>query len=176
MRRRKNAGNILIDLTSLLDVVFIVLLALVCQLQTSKQANAQTTQDLEDQRAQITATQEQYKDQLDSMGNIADYVVFISVNARFESNLMTRHIEVLCSDSEAPEAEIAVLNGENVSEGYAGLSDYIQDYVQDNEDKTVVLSLNEGDEDILYRDEKEIKHIFTELATEYSNVKIKEGY
>ena len=40
MRRTKNKGNILIDLTSLLDVVFIVLLVVLSLLQEKEGAEA----------------------------------------------------------------------------------------------------------------------------------------
>ena len=50
---------------------------------------------------------------------------------------------------------------------------YLKDYIEQNPEKPVILSLNEGDEKILYRDEKMIKKIFEELSETYKNVYIK---
>lgn len=173
MRKHKSIGNVLIDLTPLLDVVFIVLLVVVCQLQHTKSDIAQDKADLADQQAAIETQKEQYEDQLDSLGNVTDYVSFISVNAHFESDLVTRHITVMNSDKESVIPEIAELRGTSVSEGFTDLRNYLEDYLQEDPDRMIVLSLNEGDEDILYRDEKEIKRIFNELSSEYPNIRQK---
>ena len=173
MRKHKSIGNVLIDLTPLLDVVFIVLLVVVCQLQHTKSDIAQDKADLADQQAAIETQKEQYEDQLDSLGNVTDYVSFISVNAHFESDLVTRHLTVMNSDKESVIPEIAELRGTSVSEGFTDLRNYLEDYLQEDPDRMIVLSLNEGDEDILYRDEKEIKRIFNELSSEYPNIRQK---
>ena len=47
-------------------------------------------------------------------------------------------------------------------------------YAAENSSRTIVLSLNENDEKILYRDEKAIKNIFNDLCAAYSNVKQKD--
>lgn len=173
MRKHRSIGNVLIDLTPLLDVVFIVLLVVVCQLQYTKSDMAQAKADIEDQKAAVERQKEQYDDQRDSLDNITDYVSFISVNAHFDSDLVTRHIEVMNSDKESVIPEIAELKGTSVTDGYTDLRNYIEGYLQEDSERMVVLSLNEGDEDILYRDEKEIKQIFNTLSSEYSNVRQK---
>lgn len=173
MRKRRNTGNVLIDLTSLLDVVFIVLLVVVCQLQGTKSAIAQDKADIQNQQAEMQAQQEMYEDQIESMDKVADYVAFISVNAHFDSNLTTRHIVVMNSDKSSEIPDIAELKGMSVSEGFSDLREYLESYLQENPERMVVLSLNEGDEDILYRDEKEIKRLFNDLASQYPNIREK---
>lgn len=173
MRKRRNVGNVLIDLTSLLDIVFIVLLVVVCQLQGTKSQIAQDKADIQNQQAAIKTQQELYDDQIESLDNVADYIAVISVNAHFDADLITRHIDVVNSDKKSEVPEIAELKGMSVSEGFSDLRDYLEGYLQDNSDRVVVLSLNDGDEDILYRDEKEIKNIFNELASQYPNIKEK---
>lgn len=173
MRRRRNTGNVLIDLTSLLDVVFIVLLVVVCQLQGTKSAIAQDQEDIQNQQASIQSLQKTYEDQIESMDKVADYVAFISVNAHFDSNLTTRHIVVMNSDKSSEIPDIAELKGMSVTEGFSDLREYLESYIQENPERMVVLSLNEGDEDILYRDEKEIKRLFNELASQYPNIREK---
>ena len=170
MRRLRHSGNILIDLTSLLDVIFIVLLVVVCQLQSSKSAIAKNMEEIRSQQAEVQTQKELFEDQLDSLGKVSDYVAFISVNAHFDADLITRHIKVMNSDQNSEIPEIADLKGLSVTQGFNDLREYLDNYLQENPERTVVLSLNEGDEDILYRDEKEIKRIFDELAAQYSNV------
>ena len=172
-RRRENKNNIIIDLTSLLDVVFIVLLVLICQLQTSGKKTEQAEKDAKRAELSANAAAEIYNDLSDSHKNLSDYVVFIAVNSQFEENLTTRHINLLCSDETVTIPEIKDLEG-TYTDGYKDLRNFIEDYIKANSTKTIVLSLNENDEDILYRDEKAIKQIFTELTIEYDNVKKKD--
>ena len=55
----------------------------------------------------------------------------------------------------------------SVDEGYSRLTEYLTEYISYNSDKTIVLSLNEDDKDILYRDEKEIKKIMDNICAQY---------
>ncbi len=174
MRKRNDAKrNVLIDLTSLLDVVFIVLLVVVCQLQNTKQNNDQAVLEANEAQESAEAAKRMYEDQADSLGNISDYIIFISINSHYEANLTTRHINLLCSDKEITIPEISDLKGTEV-EGYTELRSFIQGYAAENSSRTIVLSLNENDEKILYRDEKAIKNIFNDLCAAYSNVKQKD--
>ena len=59
-----------------------------------------------------------------------------------------------------------------MDDAYRQLSQLLTDYIDGNPEKMVVLSLNENDEDILYRDEKRIQDIFTDLLVK-PNVRIK---
>lgn len=173
MRKHRNIGNVLIDLTPLLDVVFIVLLVVICQLQSTKSAIAQDKADLQNQQASIKTQQELYDDQIDSLDKVGDYVAFISVNAHFDSDLITRHIVIMNSDKSSKIPEITELKGTSVTEGFSDLREYLETYISENPERMVVLSLNEGDEDILYRDEKEIKRVFNELSSQYQNIRQK---
>ena len=49
----------------------------------------------------------------------------------------------------------------------------VEAYIAANEESPIILSLNEGDEKILYRDEKAIMKIFSELSMEHDNVFVK---
>ena len=175
MKRQRKNGNILIDLTALLDVVFIVLLIIICKLNADKMELDTQSKALTGREAELGAKQSLYEDQLDSIQNIADYVVMISVRASFDpDDIMTRNILVLNSDKSSRVPELETLKGPNEEAGYDGLREYLEDYIADNPDKTIVLSLNEQDEDILYRDEKKLTNILAELAGEHSgNIRIK---
>ncbi len=170
---KKNSG-VLIDLTSLLDVVFIVLLVVICKLYTDKADMAAQQEDIADRQVQLEAQQQLYEDQIDSLGKTGKYITFLSVNAHFDEDLITRHIEVLCSDKDYETPEIPVLSGMNVSDAYEGLEGYLESYVTDHADRIIVVSLNENDDEILYRDEKAIKNILTDLRTAHENVRLKD--
>ena len=174
MRRRKKNKDVLIDLTSLLDVIFIVLLVVVCQLQNIEQKTSQAEQDATKAQQDARMEKELYDDQIDSIKNLSDYLVLISVNSHFESDLKTRHIDLLCSDKTVETPQISDLQGMSVEKGYGELREFIQKYISENTSKTIILSLNENDEDILYRDEKAIKKIFNDFSSAYDNVKQKD--
>ncbi len=162
--RKKSVGNILIDLTSLLDVIFIVLLIVICRLQTMDETAAQKEAQAQSIIEKAGSEMELYKDQMESISSVSEYVVLISVNARYDSDVITRHIEVLDSSVDTQMHEIAELKGTNVEEGLNALRAYLQDAVKDNPEKTMVISLNERDEDILYRDENSINRIIDEIV------------
>ena len=53
------------------------------------------------------------------------------------------------------------------------VKDILTEYVERHSDRPVILSLNENDDTILYRDEKAIKEILDEFTKKYNNVYIK---
>ena len=163
--KKRSAGNILIDLTSLLDVIFIVLLIVTCRLQTVEEAVAEKEVQAQERIDEARSEQELYKEQMESLSNISEYVVVISVNANYDEDLITRHIRILDSGSGTGVQEIGTLVGQNTEEGLEKLRSYLQSTVEKNPDKTVVISLNEKDEDILYRDENSINKIIDEIVT-----------
>ncbi|WP_029322019.1 hypothetical protein [Butyrivibrio sp. AE3004] len=173
MKRRRNKSNILIDLTSLLDVVFIVLLVVMCQLQDTKNTYAAKEKSVQQQENDLKELKKLYSDQIESLGSVSDYVSYITVNAQYDEDLVTRHITILNSDKQSEIPEISQLKGLRVEDGYEELSEYLRTYVAENSERVVVLSFNENDEDILYRDEKRIKDIFTQLSSEYPNIREK---
>ena len=163
--KKRSAGNILIDLTSLLDVIFIVLLIVTCRLQTVEEAVTEKEVQAQERIDEARSEQELYKEQMESLANISEYVVVISVNANYDDDLITRHIRILDSGSGTGVQEIGTLVGQNTEEGLEKLRGYLQSTVEKNPDKTVVISLNEKDEDILYRDENSINKIIDEIVT-----------
>ncbi|SEM18561.1 hypothetical protein SAMN04487770_12811 [Butyrivibrio sp. ob235] len=173
MKRRRNKSNILIDLTSLLDVVFIILLVVMCQLQETKNTYAAKEESIQQQENDFNELKKLYSDQIESLGSVSDYISYITVNAQYDEDLVTRHITILNSDKQSEIPEIPQLKGLRVSDGYDELNKYLSTYVAENPERVVVLSFNEDDEDILYRDEKAIKEIFTQLSSEYPNIREK---
>lgn len=178
-RRHRAKSDILIDLTSLLDVIFIVLLVVIARQQTlttkqQEQVNAGVA--VEEARAQVQDAQSKYElymDQVETAEQIGQYVCVISVNAYYnEDDVTERHVQIYRKGDATP-FETIDLKGENVEPALAKLKAAIEEYVQKNDDLPVILTLNENDEKILYRDERDIKKVFEELAGQYGNVYLK---
>lgn len=166
-KKRRNNLDILIDLTSLLDVIFIILLIVVCNQQYLNDKLSKESVEAESVMAEAQAAKALYLDQIDTVQN---YSELLSVYASYDSqNVTQRHIRVLKNEQDIVTFDLI---GNNVSETLAEFKDYMLTYISNNPEKPVVLSLNDKDENILYRDEKAIKAIFEELS-EYSNVYFK---
>lgn len=177
-RRHRAKSDILIDLTSLLDVIFIILLVVIFrqqsltekQLSQAENANA-VMEDASALADEANAKYELYMDQLETADQLNQYVWAVSVYASYSSdNVTERHIRIL---REGEEIETFDLRGTNVQDALVQFRDTLENYVKEHSDQPVILSLNEKDEKILYRDEKEIRKIFDYLSEEYGNVFIK---
>ena len=104
--------------------------------------------------------------------SLQNIVCAISVYCYFEENDVTeRHIEILRKGSDK-----AILTfdlhgkGKDVDDAYSQFETALRDYVSANAEFPVILSLNENDEKILYRDQEKIKGIFDKLMQEQDNV------
>lgn len=177
-RRHRAKSDILIDLTSLLDVIFIILLVVIFRQQTLTEKhldqvdNANSVlEEANDLSEEARAKYELYMDQLETADQLNQYVWAVSVYASYHSdNITERHIRIL---REGEEIETFDLRGTNVADSLKQFRETLENYVKEHGDQPVILSLNEKDENILYRDEKEIRKIFDYLSEEYENVFIK---
>ena len=175
-RKRRNTGNgVLIDLTSLLDVIFILLLVIICSYSYEKQKNEEAAvaaqESFSAKMLEAEANSKAYADLMDTKNNLKDYVWAASVVVPYEpDNITLRHIKVLTEDREIITIDLV---GNDVSESIKEFKDSLESYVKRHPDHPVILSLNEEDDNILYRDEKLINGILEELAKTYNNVYIK---
>lgn len=175
-RKRKNTRNgVLIDLTSLLDVIFILLLVVVCsynyEKQNSLQAAAEVQESLESAVTDAEANSQIYADMIDTQNNLQKYVWAASIVVPYEPDeITTRHIKILREDAEILSIDLV---GNDDAENIEKFKDCLKDYVEKFSDRPVILSLNENDDKILYRDEKKVKEILDELTQNYKNVYIK---
>ena len=177
-RRHRAKSDILIDLTSLLDVIFIILLVVIFRQQTltEKQMNQAQSANAVMQEANALAEEAQaayelYLDQMETADQLNQYVWAVSVYASYTAdNVTERHIRIL---REGREMETFDLRGTNVQDALVEFQGALEKYVEEHSEQPVILSLNEKDEKILYRDEKAIRKIFEDLAERYENVFIK---
>lgn len=166
--RNRGAGGI--DLNPLLDVIFIILLVVVCN-------SASQTVNLKEAAAEAEAVQEEaemvrdvYEEQLDSLQNMQDYVMPVALMVRFDSeNVKNRKIEILMGEK-LTEIEITP---DTEDEGYGKLKELLTESLSGAEGRVMLLSLNEGDEQILYRDEVRVKEMTEELNEEFGNLFLK---
>lgn len=170
-RRRKRNSDLIIDLTSLLDVIFILLLVILCGEQIAKEQYVNQEQAATEKVQEAEAVKELYEDQLEISDSLNQYVNAISVYSDYNPDQITvRKIRVL---KEAQELESYDLIGADTEKAYGEFEACLVEYITENPEQPVILSLNEGDEKILYRDEKAILAIFEALSDEYENVYIK---
>ena len=87
-----------------------------------------------------------------------------------KADVTRRTIRIL---KEGEEIESFNLVGNNVIASVEEFKKSLTNYVEINKDRPVILSLNEYDDNILYRDEVMVTEIFYELTKEYGNVYIR---
>lgn len=172
MRRGRNKrDDIIIDLTSLLDVIFIILLVVTCSQQLTKMDYKAQEQVAQETVREAEAASKLYEDQMETQDKLNEYVLKLSVYSDFNPEQITvRKVRIL---KELQQIESFDLVGADTAAAYEAFRMSLVEYIKANTDKPIILSLNEGDEKILYRDEKAILQIFDELSAEYGNVYIK---
>lgn len=134
--------------------------------------NAQAAQEeAEQSKADADAAKEAYEDMQDTQDNLQQYVWAASIVVPYEPEEITiRHIKVLREDKNIITIDLV---GNDVATEVDEFRKSLTSYIQEHEDRPVILSLNENDDKILFRDEKAVNEVLNELADEYSNVYIK---
>lgn len=165
-RNRKNRGDMVIDLTSLLDVIFIVLLVVIGSgYQNNVNINEQKKQS-ESEKNQLIQERDFYKTAYDAK----EFVRVVPISIPYETDNVTKRKIVIPKELglEFSEDDFTLI-GTNEN-GFDIFKDSIVGYINSNKENPVILALNENSEDILYRDEKKMNDILDSLASEYENV------
>ena len=182
MRKKHSRTDFVIDLTSLLDVIFIVLLIVMCGQKLlsddTKEAAAKAEEMIEaadESLRESDALQEYYRRHTEAFENTEKYVRFVDVVAYFDSStrISDRTVIISAGIDDGTELVKIPVTAANEQEGYAQLQKYLTGIIEEATDGVsvpVILSLNRGDESILYRDETAISNIFEYLASQYDNV------
>ena len=171
-RTRKGSGSdVIIDLTSLLDVIFIILL-IVMWGQSMLETNLKQSQaEAEAAVSQTKAEQQLYEQQQEIADAINQLVFAVSVVVPYDKADVThREIKMLKEDKEIESFDLV---GHNVAENVEDFKQSLVSYTAQNSKRPVILALNENDDNILYRDEVMVTEIFLELTKEYNNVYIR---
>ena len=183
MRKRNSRTDFVIDLTSLLDVIFIVLLIVMCGQQLlsddtkEAEAKAEAMQEAADaSMREADALADYYRQHSEAIENTEKYVRFVDVVAYFDSStrISDRTVIVTAGIEEGNELVKIPVTAANEKEGYEQLQNYLTAIIAEAQEEggsiPVILSLNRGDENILDRDETAISNIFEYLETQYDNV------
>jgi biopolymer transport protein ExbD len=168
--KRNKSRDIIIDLTSLLDVVFIVLMVVNLKSTALQQVAEEKLADANSQIASAETAQEIYEAQLDNLGVAKDLVTTVAIVSTYEEDRpSTRHIAINLGGVDEEPIE---LSGSNTGSKFDELEKRLTDFVNDHPGTIIVMSLNQGDEDILYRDEKQIMSILEKLEASSDFVRI----
>ena len=170
-KRRSSKSDVLIDLTSLLDVIFIILLIVMWGQNTVETNLKQAQAEAEEAIHQTETERMLYEQQLEITNNIHSYIFAVSVVVPYDKTDVTHRTIQILKEGEAMESFELV--GNNVNASIEAFRKSLTEYAEVNKDRPVILSLNEQDDKILYRDEVMVTEIFNELTKEYSNVYIR---
>lgn len=165
-REHLHNNNILLDLTPLLDVIFIILLIFVSQTILLKKTSAGEAQRLQDEYTEAKKEYDLRNEMID------DYYTFVTVISTYDKeNPENREIRISRDPNEAD--HIITLNGSDVEQEYSEFEEYLKGYIDPNREAPIVFSLNQGDERILYRDENRIRETVEKLQNSNNNVYFK---
>ena len=167
MKRRNRRQGPDIDLTPLLDVIFIVLMVVMCQQSLTSNAEKETITELENNMEVVEAENEIMKTQLDNYENETQLVAYITLKADYEkNNPKTRHIRLAYNDESV--IEDIVITPDTQVQAYDQFVQEISTFVESKEGVPVLLTLE--DEGILYRDHVRLEKEIARLQETYSNL------
>lgn len=172
MRRNKFKHNdVFIDLTSLLDVIFIMLMVVSSQLIVQKE-NLENEYEEKYEALEEEKTEVEIQSSIYSQGISAyESIQYISVVAIFESdNPKERHITGTVNNEKFERIFDLYGTESDDADEWEEFENLIRQKIEEHEVGITVLSLNEGDEKILYRDEQSISNIFANLEESEENV------
>ena len=178
MKRKKRSlvQQLMIDLTPLLDVIFILLIIVLAdgdvtsreakgQYQAAADLQYQAEQQIDETEQKISAYQSHYE----AYDNMDAYFKIITVSAGYEpADRTKRTVRVLVNNGE----EITYsLNNLNSDDKWKELEEELGGIISEMGGLPAVLVLNtRNDEKMLYRDEEKILSIFDTLRLAYANV------
>ncbi len=173
-RKRSGKSDIIIDLTSLLDVIFILLMVVLAGQQVTKMdLDAEKIRYAEEEAALkdlMKETEEKYKLYTDQT-DMAEKVVLISVTAAFdEDDPKERDLKILKNGNSEP--DVYHLSGGNTEEAFNRFEEKLSSYVR-TEGMPVVLSIADDKEEILYRDQQKIQTVFNKLQSESGDIYVR---
>ncbi len=179
-KKRRNKNDIIIDLTALLDVVFIVLLVLVCQLKDIRSEVEETRAMAEETMQEASALKQEaesskylYENQIETANSLNNYIISISVSVLYqEDNPEIREIRIL-KENEEFENPIKLEGNTDIKDRYDEFEEIITRFADENPEQPILMSLVDNEERTLYRDENLMLESFDNLSDDNSNIYIK---
>lgn len=161
-RKHIDRNSILLDLTPLLDVIFIMLIIFVAD---SALAGAESERMI----SENAIVKEEYDLRNETLD---EYYTFVDVISTYDADAPESRTVSIYEKPDEPKLTIQ-LEGNDVEEKYGELEEALKIYVEGNKGKPVVFALNQDDEKILYRDEKRIEELFDKMKDLSDDVYIK---
>lgn len=173
--RLRNKLNNAVELTSLLDVIFIVLMVVVCfqklNIDTkAKEADAYMEQasEMVDEADKAITDMEVYKEQLDTYENLFDQMTVINIRVDYTpSDIKNREIKVIVNNEESK----FTLTPDNSESAYGKLEKLLGEKLEGSKDIPVIIEVNE--DHILYRDLMTVNEMVDTFAENNSNIFMK---
>ena len=171
MRRKRHSGtDLIIDLTSLLDVIFIILAMYMCIFSDM----AKNIQSENSTTGPINGATKIAED-------LDNYILIESVYSSFDiSKPQNRTLSFIAAtstgDLEAKEeakknVQEYKIESEDSAMQFEEFEKAVRDSIEKNSDRElVILKLNKGENTILYRDETRILEFFNKLAEDYPDM------
>ena len=153
-RKTINKRDIILDLTSLLDVIFIILMVVMCNQQVAKPETAVNPDPV------IPPT-------------IEDRVSTITIRIPYEDDPTSRIMELFVNNSTTP--SVIKIDSKNAKASdetnpYSKFKMEIVKIVGESRDMDIPVILTLDDSKMLYRDAKEVTKILSEIDDEYDNL------
>ena len=171
-KSNRTGGQMLIDLTPLLDVIFILLIVVVCYQTRYRDRSdeirteaAAVRDEAMDAQADTDAQNAVLREQLETYANLNDYVNVIEIYATYApSDRKSRTIYIRYNDEEK---QIS-LTSSNSARAWQECETYLAGILDGSAELPTVLTIM--DERMLYRDEQKINELFGELSGRYDNL------
>lgn len=187
-KKPKSISRLLIDLTPLLDVIFIVLIVVLAGRDSmnastdqkkadaeqryieAEQMQEEASQEIEDMMASVKT----YENQLEIYEELNEKFNVITVVSNYALNDRTyRRVKVKANGNEPLVWE---LNPSNSEKSWNEFKTKIEDIIKEDLTKETIISIKvEEDEKMLYRDYEKMKNIINELQESYpGKISVKE--
>lgn len=178
-KKSKSIGRLLIDLTPLLDVVFIVLIVVLAG-QDSFSAEAekkfsdaeQIVSESEIELSEMEAKVNTYSEQMAAYESINEFFNIVTVYSAYTpGNRRIRTIYVMINNEQPKEIN---LTPSNTSDAWDECRKLIEETIKKDESLPTILTIStKEDTMMLYRDEQSIKNMFFDIKDSYQNISIK---
>lgn len=166
---KKSIPSLDIDLTPLLDVIFIVLMVVMCHQSLGTQAAEQKIGQLTTALNKAESKNGLLKKQLETFNNADILVAHVTLHADYDlENPKTRHIKFVFNNN--VEFEEITITPETEEKSFTALETNMKAFLDNKKDKPVLIALNE--DCILYRDQVKLFQMLTELENQYKNLYI----
>ena len=160
--------DIALDLTSLLDVIFIVLMVVMCQRELNVRATDAEMAKLTSQIEDAESTIELYEAHREEMENITDKVALATLNIGFyDEDPTNRTVKMIIGNNNG--FEELDINKDNEDEQYGVLKTRLEQFISSYDGEMPVL-ITLSDENILYRDWVRAGGMLEELKASYPNL------